>query len=74
MRIIVYGVGAIGGTVAAALALSGQEVIGVARGAQLKAIGEGGLILRTPEGASRAAFPCVSDPTEIAFGRMTRSC
>ncbi|MFL4997556.1 MAG: ketopantoate reductase family protein, partial [Microvirga sp.] len=46
MRIIVYGVGAIGGTVAAALALSGQEVIGIARGAHLKAIQSDGLLLR----------------------------
>lgn len=67
MRIIVYGVGAIGGTVTAALALSGPEVIGIARGAQLQAIKEGGLILRTPEGAFRASFPCVSDPAGIAF-------
>ena len=47
MRIIVYGVGAIGGTVASAVALSGQEVVGIARGAQLRAIREGGLVLRT---------------------------
>ncbi len=67
MRIIVYGVGAIGGTVASAMALSGQEVVGIARGAQLRAIREGGLLLRTPERASRAEFPSASDPTEIAF-------
>ncbi|MBZ6075013.1 ketopantoate reductase family protein [Microvirga puerhi] len=67
MRIIVYGVGGIGGTVAAASALSGQEVIGIARGAQLEAIRNNGLLLRTPERASRAHFPCVEDPTEITF-------
>jgi 2-dehydropantoate 2-reductase len=67
MRIIVYGVGAIGGTVVAALALSGQQVIGIARGAQLAAISEGGLLLRTPEKAARVRFPCVADPTEIEF-------
>ena len=33
MRIIIHGVGAIGGTVAAALHLEGREVIGIARGA-----------------------------------------
>ena len=32
MRIIIHGVGAIGGVVGAALAESGQEVIGIARG------------------------------------------
>ena len=66
MRFVVYGVGAIGGTVAAALALSGQNVIGIARGAQLAAIKDGGLLLRTPDSAARAAFPCVADPAEIA--------
>ena len=67
MRIIVYGAGAIGGTVAAALTLSGQEVVGIARGAQLKAIQDDGLLLRTPEKTERAKFSCVSDPTEIDF-------
>jgi len=67
MRIIVYGVGAIGGTVAAALTLSGQEVIGIARGAHLEAIRKDGLLLRTPEKTERTHFPCVSDPTEIDF-------
>ncbi len=38
MRVIVYGLGAIGGAVAAALALAGQEVVGIARGAQLDAV------------------------------------
>jgi 2-dehydropantoate 2-reductase len=67
MRIIVYGVGAIGGTVAAALALSGQEVIGIARGAQFEAIRADGLLLRTPETVARARFTCVADPSEIEF-------
>ncbi len=65
MRIIVYGVGAIGGTIAAAVALSGQQIVGIARGAQLDAIQRSGLLLRTPERTARAAFPCVSDPSEI---------
>lgn len=38
MRIIIHGVGAIGGVVAAALLDSGQEVIGIARGRMLEAI------------------------------------
>ena len=67
MRIIVYGVGAIGGTIAAALALSGQAVIGIARGAQREAIADHGLVLHTPGRTERAHFPCVSDPAEIAF-------
>jgi 2-dehydropantoate 2-reductase len=67
MRIIVYGVGAIGGTVAAALALSGQQVIGIARGAQLEAIRANGLLLRSPGNTGRAHFPCIADPSEIEF-------
>ncbi|TPE52667.1 ketopantoate reductase family protein [Amaricoccus solimangrovi] len=65
MRVIVYGVGAIGGTVAAALALSGQEVVGVARGSQLAAIRAGGLSLLTPDRRLHARFDCLADPGEI---------
>ena len=67
MRFIVYGVGAIGGTIAAALARSGQEVVGIARGPMLDAIRERGLLLRTPGGAATARFPCHADPAEIDF-------
>lgn len=67
MRFIVYGVGAIGGTIAAALVLSGQDVVGIARGGMLDAIREGGLLLRTSGGATTARFPCYADPAEISF-------
>ena len=68
MRTIVYGVGAIGGTVAAALALAGQEVVGIARGAQLEAIRRGGLLAADAGGRHGAArFACVGDPAEIDF-------
>ena len=72
MRVIVYGVGAIGGTVAAALALAGQEVVGIARGAQLDGDPSG----RAPAAdagrrGERPRFACVGDPGEIdcAAGR-----
>src|SRR3954452_6694865 len=65
MRIVVYGVGAIGGAVAAALALSGQSVVGIARGTRLEAIQADGLLLRTPRMTERAKFPCVADPTQL---------
>lgn len=67
MRVIILGLGAIGGTVAAALALAGQDVLGIARGAQLDAIREGGLTLRTPEGTRTARFDCVGSPSDVAF-------
>lgn len=67
MRIVIHGTGAIGGTIAARLALSGQEVIAIARGAQLAAIRANGLTLRTPAAPLTAHFPCVATPAEIAF-------
>lgn len=67
MRIVIYGVGAIGGTLAVKLALAGTEVIGIARGAQLDAIARDGLLLRTPQGDLHARFPIVGNPDEIAF-------
>lgn len=67
MRVIVHGVGAVGGTVAAALALAGQEVVGIARGAQLDAIRAQGMTVRTPDAVLKARFDCVGDPAEIVF-------
>jgi len=67
MRAVIYGVGAIGGVVAAALAEAGHEVIGIARGAQLAALQAGPLRLRAPGLEIAAQVPCVADPSEIAF-------
>ena len=67
MRFIVYGVGAIGGTLAAKLAASGAEVAGIARGAQLEALRRDGLLLRTPEGAHRHRFPVAEHPRELGL-------
>jgi len=66
MRIIVYGVGAVGGVIAARLALSGHEVVGIARGGMLAAMREaGGLRLITSVGTELARFACHADPSEI---------
>jgi 2-dehydropantoate 2-reductase len=65
MTFIVYGVGAIGGVVAAKLALSGQPVVGIARGAQLAALLQNGVLLQTPDGDRHVAFPMAADPTEL---------
>lgn len=67
MRTVIYGVGAIGGVVAAALARASHEVIGIARGAQLAALQAEPLRLRTPDGDFETWVPCVSDPCEIEF-------
>ena len=68
MRFIIYGVGAIGGTLAVKLTLAGHEVIGIARPAQREAIDRDGLLLKTPDGELRARFKTVAHPGEIAFG------
>ena len=67
MRFIIYGVGAIGGTFAAALAGAGYDVVGLARGAMLEAIKRDGLRFRTPAGDARVSFPCYGAPSAIAF-------
>jgi 2-dehydropantoate 2-reductase len=67
MRFIVYGVGAIGGTIAASLVLSGHEVAGIARGAQLEAIRGDGLLFRTPLITERVHFPCFGAPGDVGF-------
>lgn len=68
MRFIIYGLGAVGGAIAAALSRSGHEVVGIARGRMLEAVQAQGLLFRTPEGDARLHFEVVGTPAEIAFG------
>ncbi|MBN8293542.1 ketopantoate reductase family protein [Rhodobacter sp. NTK016B] len=67
MRIIVYGVGAIGGVLAGALAKSGAEVIGIARGRMLEAVQAKGLRVMSPDMDEVIAVPMVGSPAEIDF-------
>ncbi len=67
MRIIIHGVGAVGGVLATALAATGAEVIGIARGDRLAAIQKTGLTLRSPEGETFARFTGAASPAEIEF-------
>jgi 2-dehydropantoate 2-reductase len=66
MKVCIYGAGAIGGYLAVELALSGQEVCVVARGAHLEAIQARGLTLRIQGREKVARLPAASDPR--AFG------
>ncbi|GAA3211760.1 ketopantoate reductase family protein [Dactylosporangium siamense] len=50
MRWMIYGAGAVGGVVAARLAIAGHDVAVVARGPHLEAIQKDGLTLRRPDG------------------------
>lgn len=57
MRLVVVGAGAVGGVVAARLAMSGADVHVVARGDHLAAIRAGGLRLRWPDGDEAVPVP-----------------
>lgn len=65
MRVIVYGAGAIGGAIAAALCFHGHKVVAIARGAQLDVMRNQGLTVRHPGGEITARPPVVADPAEI---------
>src|SRR5690242_4699 len=66
MNVCVYGAGAIGGSIAARLFASGARVTVVARGAQLAAIRERGLILLAGTARIEARVPCTDDPATLA--------
>ena len=65
MRYIVYGLGAIGGTVASLLVQSGADVAGVARGPHLDKIRADGLQLHRPDGSTTVRFPVADDPASL---------
>ncbi|RYE07152.1 MAG: ketopantoate reductase family protein [Hyphomicrobiales bacterium] len=67
MRFIIYGVGAVGGSFAAALKLAGHDVIGIARGAMLEAIRTNGLRFRIPGADHRIDLPVFAAPGDIEF-------
>ncbi|WP_153812797.1 2-dehydropantoate 2-reductase N-terminal domain-containing protein [Streptomyces sp. SUK 48] len=65
MRYIVIGAGAVGGAVGGRLAQAGREVVLVARGGHLRALGEHGLRLRVPEGELTYRLPAVEGPERL---------
>jgi 2-dehydropantoate 2-reductase len=67
MRFIIYGAGAIGGTIGARLFQHGQHVLLIARGAHLDAIQKQGLIFKSPGQTVTLPIPCVGHPSEIQF-------
>lgn len=66
MRICIHGAGAIGGTMAARLALAGRDVVAVARGAHLEAMRADGLLFRERPGAEpvRLRLRCAATAAE----------
>jgi 2-dehydropantoate 2-reductase len=65
VKVAVFGVGAVGGLIASRLALAGVSVSVVARGAQLAAIRQNGLRLRTPDGDRLARPRAVAEAGEL---------
>ena len=68
MRYVIYGAGATGGVMGAALSRIGREVVLIARGRHLEAIREHGLTLRTPLETVRTELTAVERPADIDFG------
>jgi 2-dehydropantoate 2-reductase len=65
MRIAIVGSGAVGGFYGAKLAQAGQQVTFVARGAQLRAIRERGLLVFSPLGDLHVTPPAESDTARV---------
>jgi 2-dehydropantoate 2-reductase len=67
MRYIIYGAGAIGGSIGARLFQHGHDVILICRGPHLEAVQRHGLTLRTPDETVTLPIPAAGHPSEIAF-------
>lgn len=66
-RYIIYGAGAIGGSVGGHLARSGCDVVLIARTAHVQAIRTHGLRFITPGGEHTLRLPAVTSPAELTF-------
>ena len=67
MRIVVVGAGAVGGVVAANLAIAGTSVVAVARGEHGRAMRESGLRYESPAGARTVTLPVATSVAEVDF-------
>ncbi|WP_329257588.1 2-dehydropantoate 2-reductase [Actinoallomurus sp. NBC_01490] len=67
MRFVVYGAGAIGGTVGAQLFRHGHDVTLIARGAHYETVRDHGLRLDTPDESVTLDIPVVSRPADVKF-------
>ena len=68
MRYVVYGAGAVGGTIGGRLFQHGHDVALIARGPHRQAIHGRGLELRSPEGTITLPIPVVEDPRALDPG------
>ena len=67
MRYVIYGAGATGGVMGAALSRIGREVVLIARGRHLEAMREHGLTLRTPLETVRTELTAVERSADVEF-------
>ena len=67
MRVVVLGIGAVGGTLAARLADAGTEVLALARGAHAAAVRADGLLLESPDGPVTARMEVVERPQDLVL-------
>jgi 2-dehydropantoate 2-reductase len=67
MRYLIYGAGAIGGTIGARLFQTGKDVMLIARGEHLEKIQSIGLVLADPRESVTLKIPAVGHPSEIEF-------
>jgi 2-dehydropantoate 2-reductase len=68
VRYIIYGAGAVGGTIGARLFESGRDVVMIARGDHGRAIAAGGLRFGTPDGWRTLRVPVVEHPSALTIG------
>lgn len=67
MRYVIYGAGAVGGSIGARLFQAGREVTLICRGAHLEATRRGGLLLRTPDETVTLPTKAAGSPSEIEW-------
>jgi 2-dehydropantoate 2-reductase len=70
VRIAVYGLGAVGGLLAARLARAGHEVCAVARGATLEALRSRGVRVESRDGALTARVAASDDPAALGLQEL----
>ncbi len=67
MRFVIYGPGAVGGTIAARLSLAGHEVLLIARGDHGATLRSEGMRFVAPEGEHRLRLDTVMHPAEVTW-------
>jgi len=65
MRIVVFGIGAVGGVIAGRLFEHGNDVLAIARGAHYEAVRDGGLRLVDPDREATLPLPVVDAPARV---------